>query len=234
MDQFASVMCRANHLMLLDCRTQEVQQIPFVDPAVTALVIDSRVKHQLSGGEYAERRRQCESAARKLGVASLRDARLPQLQARRRFLDDFEYRRARHVIGEIGRTAAAAAALRASNWSEVGRLMYQSHDSLRDDYEVSCRELDLLVDFARELGAGGGVIGSRMTGGGFGGCTVSLVESGKVNEVAAQLSEKYRSVTGIEPGVLITRPSRGAHVVRVDDSPQQDDIGGGLCSRGEE
>ena len=92
--------------------------------------------------------------------------------------------------------------------------MYASHDSLRDDYEVSCRELDLLVDFAREIGPSGGVIGSRMTGGGFGGCTVTLIETDKAENVAAQLLERYRDVTGIEASALTSRPARGAHVVR--------------------
>ncbi len=214
MDQFASVMCRADHLMLLDCRSQRVEHIPLLDPNITVLIVDTNVKHELSGGEYAERRRQCESAARELGVASLRDAKLPQLQARRRHLAPTEFRRARHVISEIARTVRAAAAMKAGDWPEVGRLMYASHDSLRDDYEVSCQELDLLVELARALGPNGGVIGSRMTGGGFGGCTVSLVETAKVEVVTGYLLNVYQEQTGIEPGGLISRPARGAHVIQ--------------------
>jgi galactokinase len=214
MDQFASVMGRADQLMLLDCRSQTIEQIPFfLDAGVTVLIVNTNVKHELSGSEYAERRAQCESAAHKLGVSSLRDARFPQLQVRRGALGEVEYRRAKHVLGEIARTVKAASSLKAGDWSEVGRLMYASHDSLRDDYEVSCRELDLLVDLAREIGPAGGVIGSRMTGGGFGGCTVSLVETAKLESILSRLLDRYRDETGIEAYALTSRPARGAHVV---------------------
>jgi galactokinase len=213
MDQFASAMGRADHFMLLDCRSQQVEHIPFLDQAITVLVVNTNVKHELSGSEYAERRAQCEAAARKLGVASLRDTRFPQLQARRQTLEEAGYRRARHVLTEIARTAKAAGAVKAGDWTEVGHLMYASHDSLRDDYEVSCRELDLLVHLAREIGPTGGVLGSRMTGGGFGGCTVTLVETAKIGAVAEQLIEQYRDATGIDATALTSRPARGAHVV---------------------
>ena len=214
MDQFASVMCQADHLMLLDCRSQRIEHIPLVDPNVTVLIVNTNVKHELSGGEYAQRRAQCEAAARKLGVASLRDATLSQLEAQRGQLDAIEFRRARHVVSAIERTLEAAAALTAGDWPRVGRLMYASHDSLRDDYEVSCPELDLLVNLAREIGAQGGVIGSRMTGGGFGGCTVSLVETSKIDGVSDYLTEHYQAEMGIEPTMLTSRPARGAHVVQ--------------------
>jgi galactokinase len=215
MDQFASVMCQAEHLMLLDCRSQQIEHIPLVDPNITVLIINSNVKHELTGGEYATRRAQCESAAGKLSVASLRDVTLLQLESRRGELDAVEFRRARHVIGEIGRTIEAAAALKSRDWPRVGRLMYASHDSLRDDYEVSCRELDLLVDLARQLGFDRGMIGSRMTGGGFGGCTVSLVETGKVDDVAQFITQLYREKTGIAATVLTSRPARGTHVISI-------------------
>jgi galactokinase len=199
--------------MPVDCRSQKVEHIPFTDPSVTVLIINTNVKHELSGGEYAERRGQCEAAARKLGVASLRDVSLAQLERHCDELDATEFRRARHAAGEIERTSAAADAVRANDWSEVGRLMYASHDSLRDDYEVSCRELDLLVDLAREVGTKSGVIGSRMTGGGFGGCTVTLVATDKVDAVAQHLATAYRAATRIEPTILTSRPARGAHVI---------------------
>ena len=190
------------------------EQIPLVDPAVTVLIMNTNVKHELSGGEYAERRGQCETASRKLGLRSLRGATLQQLEASSSKLEESEYRRARHAISEIERTVAAAAAFKTGNWAQVGELMAASHNSLRDDYEVSCRELDLLVELARTLGTRHGVIGSRMTGGGFGGCTVSLVETKQVNRVAELLSQSYRTETGVEPSVIISRPSRGAHIVR--------------------
>jgi galactokinase len=214
MDQFASVMCREKHLMLLDCRSQKVEHIPFTNPDVTVLIINTNVKHALSGGEYARRRAQCESAARKLGVPSLRDTTLDELAAHQSKLDPAEFRRARHAVGEIERTVDAASALQAGDWREVGQLMYASHDSLRNDYEVSCRELDLLVDLAREIGAQGGVIGSRMTGGGFGGCTVSLVETKQADAVADHIANAYRDATRIKPSLLTSRPARGAHIIR--------------------
>jgi galactokinase len=214
MDQFASVMCKADHLMLLDCRSQNIEQIAFTDPAITVLILNSNVKHELSDGEYAQRRLQCQAAARALGAESLRDVTLDQLKAAGSEMAMAEYRRARHVIGEIARTVEAARAIRASDWPRVGRLMYASHESLRDDYEVSCRELDLLVNAARKIGPAGGVIGSRMTGGGFGGSTVSLVETAKAQQVADQISEVYGRETGITATALTSRPSRGAHVVQ--------------------
>src|SRR5207253_478830 len=163
MDQFASVMCRPDHLMLLDCRSQQIEHVPFSDPNVTVLIINTNVKHELSGGEYGERRAQCESAAGKLGLVSLRDATLNQLE------------------------------------------------SLRDDYEVSCPELDLLVQLAHDRGPRHGVIGARMTGGGFGGCTVNLIETAQVDKIAKHLVASYQAATGIEPSVLTSRPARGAH-----------------------
>jgi galactokinase len=216
MDQFASTMCRADHVMLLDCRSQNIEHIPFTDPQVTVLIINTNVKHELSGGEYAERRGQCESAARKLGVTSLRDCSTKELAAKAPLLDQKEFARARHAVSEIARTIEAAAAVKAGDWPTVGQLMYRSHDSLRDDFEVSCAELDLLVDFAREIGPAGGVIGSRMTGGGFGGCTVSLVETAKVGRVSESLARKYLGKTGIEPTILTSRPARGAHIVQAN------------------
>jgi galactokinase len=213
MDQFASTMCRPDHLMLLDCRSRAIEQIPLVDPNVAVLIINTNVKHELTGGEYAERRGQCEAAAKKLGVNSLRDATLEMLEASRRALTDVEYRRARHAISEIARTTLTAAAIKAGDWQMAGKLMYESHASLRDDFEVSCPELDLLVTLAQEIGPAIGVFGARMTGGGFGGCTVSLVETGRVAAIAEKMSTQYERQTGIPPTVLTSRPARGAHVV---------------------
>jgi galactokinase len=218
MDQFASTLGRADHLMLLDCRSQQIEYIPFTDPKVTVLIANTKVKHALAGGEYAERRRQCESGARALGVSSLRDVTREQLEDWQNPLDAIEYRRARHVVTEINRTVEAAAAVKANDWPTAGRLMYESHESLRDDYEVSCDELDLLVELARNIGSPGGVIGSRMTGAGFGGCTVSLVETAKLEAIARTLDEDYRAQTGIEPDFLTTRPERGAHIMRQSES----------------
>jgi galactokinase len=215
MDQFSSVLCRENSLMLLDCRSQEVELVPFADPNLSVVIANTNVKHELTGGEYAQRRRECEQAAQELGVPLLRDARLDQLQQARGRLAEVVHRRARHVIGEIERTRAAASALRAGEWRTVGDLMYASHVSLRDDYEVSCKELDLLVEVARSLGPEGGIIGSRMTGGGFGGCTVSLVRTNAVPHVTEQLRRCYHEQTSIEPTIFATRPAQGAMVLPV-------------------
>jgi galactokinase len=213
MDQFSSMLCQTDHLMLLDCRNQQIEMIPFTDPDITVLVTNSNVKHELTGGEYAQRRRQCEAAANALGVASLRDVTMKQLEQSKPQLEVSHYQRARHVVGEIERTRQAADAIGHGAWDEVGRLMIASHASLRDDYQVSCKELDLLVDLALELGPSQGVIGSRMTGGGFGGCTVSLVRTGQVDHVANTMANRYQQQVGIEASPFTTRPARGAHMI---------------------
>ncbi len=214
MDQFSSVMGRRGHLMLLDCRAQQAEMVPMRDAEVSVLIVNSKVKHELSGSEYPERRSDCETVARQLGAVSLRDATLEQLEAAGDRISGARFRRARHVIGEIARTVNAAAAIRRGDWATVGQLMYASHASLRDDYEVSCEELDLLVEMARSLGPEGGVIGSRMTGGGFGGCTVSLVRTARAQEVRETLCRRYREKTGIEPEAFVSRPAQGAEVIR--------------------
>lgn len=213
MDQFSSVLCEAGHLMLLDCRDQQTKMVPLSDPNYTVLIINSNVKHELTGGEYAERRQQCEEAAKLLGVSSLRDATCTMLEESKGKLSDLQFRRARHVIGEIQRTEQAASALEKSDWDLVGELMFGSHQSLRDDFEVSCQELDILVDIASGIGHEGGVIGSRMTGGGFGGCTVSLVKTEHVEEIATKICSSYQEKTGIEPTAFSTPPAQGAMVL---------------------
>jgi galactokinase len=215
MDQFAAVFGVRDHLLLLDCRSQARVDVPFVDPTITVLIINSRVKHQLSDGNspYAERRAACEAAARALGVELLREVDESELQRARDLLPEAIYRRVRHVVAEIARTSEAAQAIGRGDWPQMGRLMYASHASLRDDFEVSCPELDLLVELARELGPAGGVVGSRMTGGGFGGCTVSLVHNDRAADVATHLHHEYRRRTGIEPELFVSRPAQGARML---------------------
>jgi galactokinase len=215
MDQFSSVLCEEDQLMLLDCRSQQVELVPFDDDSVSVVIANTNVKHELTGGEYAERRSTCEAAAKTLGVATLREAANGQFEASQDKLDPIQRRRSRHVISEIARTVAAANAVRENAWETMGELMYGSHASLRDDYEVSCAELDLLVEIAKTIGPAGGVIGSRMTGGGFGGCTVSLVRSAQVQPFTEQLATQYREKTQIEPSIFATRPSQGAMVLEV-------------------
>jgi len=215
MDQFISVMGKKDHLLLLDCRSRKPELVPISDPAVALLIVNTNVKHELTGGEYAKRRAQCEQAAKILGVPSLRDADVESLERARGNMDDIAYRRARHVIGEIERTLHAAEGVRASNWPSVGRLMYASHTSLRDDYEVSCAELDISVSIAQALGLEDGVFGCRMTGGGFGGCTVALVEAKKVSTISERIAKEYEERTKIKPSLFVSRPAAGASLVNV-------------------
>jgi galactokinase len=214
MDQFSSALGAPGKLLLIDCRTETAELVALDDPSVAVLVINTNVKHELTGSEYPERRSQCEQAARLLGVPALRDVSTRDLEGRKSELDPLLYRRARHVVGEIERTLQAAKALQAGDWPLVGQLMYASHASLRDDYEVSCPELDVLVELAQEIGSGGGVIGARMTGGGFGGCIVALVRSGREREIADRIGRGYKQRTGIEATAFVTRPARGAHIIQ--------------------
>lgn len=213
MDQFISTMAQPDAALLIDCRSHQTRTVPLTDPQVSVLIINTNVRHELSGGEYAQRRRQCESAARTLGVTALRDANLEQLETARTRLDDVTYRRARHVIGENRRTLDAAAAMAAGDWNAAGQRMFASHASLRDDFEVSCPELDLLVELAAGIGADGGVYGSRMTGGGFGGCTVSLVRTAAVERIRDDIAAAYRRRTGLDPAAFVSRPAGGAAVI---------------------
>jgi galactokinase len=195
---------------LLDCRSLESEPVPLDDPAVAVLVINSRVKHALADGAYAQRRAQCEAAAAALGVPALRDATLERLERARGAIDPVLYRRARHVISENERTTQAASAIRARDWRAAGRLMAASHESLRADYEVSCPELDWLVDCA---GGTPGVFGARMTGGGFGGCIVCLVRQETLDDVARQVTSAYHTRWTIEPSAFPVRAVAGAGLV---------------------
>jgi galactokinase len=214
MDQFISVMGKEDHILLLDCRSRETQLVPMKDPSVALLITNTNVKHELTGGEYAKRRAECEEAARILGVNSLREATPEKLEENRGQMTEVVYRRAKHVIGEIERTLHAAEGVRASNWATVGQLMYASHVSLRDDYEVSCPELDTVVDIAGKIGSDGGVYGCRMTGGGFGGCTVALVQADKIDSISQVIAAEYEKRTGIKPTLFVSRPAAGAQVVK--------------------
>ena len=213
MDQFISVMGLENHILLLDCRTRKTELVPMNDPSVALLITNTNVKHELTGGEYATRRSQCEKAAAALNLKSLRDADLAKLDVAKDKMDPVTYRRARHVIGEIERTTAAAKETKASNWTKVGELMYASHASLRDDYEVSCAELDAVVEIAQAIGQQGGVYGCRMTGGGFGGCTVALVRASAVQAISDRIASEYEKRTKIKPTLFVSRPAAGATVL---------------------
>lgn len=214
MDQLSSVFGEAGKLLLIDCRSETVELAPLDERNVEVLVVNSNVRHALIEGEYAERRSQCSAAARALGAPLLRDVSPEQLDAQAEKLEPILYRRARHVTSENERTRAAAEGLRKGQLEEVGQLMYESHNSLRNDYEVSCDELDVLVELARTIGVEGGVYGARMTGGGFGGCIVSLVATGAQRGVANRIVAGYDSAVGKQATPFITRPARGAHLVQ--------------------
>ncbi len=179
MDQFCIANARQDHVVYLDCRTVQAEHIPFEDPHVAVLIVDSHVSRKLRSGAYAERRSQCDEACRMLGINKLRDTSEDIVEAAKEALGDIPYRRAKHVTSEDSRTIEAVAAMRQKDWARFGELMYQSHDSLRHDFEVSCMELDTLVDLAKEIDSAGGIFGARMTGGGFGGCMVALIERDK-------------------------------------------------------
>ncbi len=213
MDQFASAFGKPNRLVLIDCRSGEPELVPFENPDLTVLISNTMVHHELSDGGYAARRRHTEEGLALLGKASWRDVTAADVQANWEKLGEPVNRRARHVVGEISRTIAAAAALARNDFETLGPLMAASHDSLRDDFEVSCSELDIMVGIARKIGRNGGVIGARMTGGGFGGSTVTLCESRKASEIASTLASEYEKATSIVPQILASRPSLGAHLI---------------------
>src|SRR5262249_4279177 len=208
MDQMIACHGRAQHALLLDTRSLEYELLPLPDD-VTVVVSNTMVKHNLSTTKYNTRRAECETAARTLG-RSLRDVTSSDLEKNRTTLAEDIYRRARHVVTENARVQCAAVALKNKNIDEFGRLMYESHRSLRDDYEVSCRELDIMVEIASSLDE---VVGARMTGGGFGGCTVNLVRRDRVEDFQLVLKERYGKATGLQPEVYVCGSGSGVEEV---------------------
>jgi len=213
MDQFAVVFGKRGHLLLIDCQSRERTLVPMRSDDVALLVVNTMVRHALSDGGYKSRRDDCHESARLLGVRELRDATPEVVQAAQALLPERLFRRARHVTTENRRTLAAVDALRSGDWLKLGALMHASHASLRDDYDVSCAELDAVVDAAGDLGPERGVYGCRMTGGGFGGCCVVLVRATQVAEVKEALRTRYHAATGIEPVVFATQPADGPAVL---------------------
>lgn len=213
MDQFASAFGQSNRIVMIDCQSGEPTLVPFENPDLTVIVANTCVEHELSDGGYASRRKATEDGLKIIGKASWRDVSLHDVQTAQDQMGDTIYRRSRHVVGEIQRTIDAAAALKANDFDQLGSLMYASHASLRDDFEVSCEELDIMVEIAQTLGRDGGVIGARMTGGGFGGSTVTLCESAKADAIIAHMRSQYQQRTGIEPEIFTSRPSEGARLL---------------------
>jgi len=214
MDQFISMNGKENHALLLDCRDLSFRLAPI--PADVALVIaNTMVKHSIAGGDYPTRRRESEAACAIInghrgGVPFLRDAMLEDLEKWGHEMEPKSYLRAKHVITEDLRTVAASEALLKGDMKEVGRLMAEAHISYSKDFEGSCEEADLMVELANQLP---GVIGARLTGGGFGGCTVNLVEQDKAQAFAEELGKRYAAKTGITPEIHICHASDGARQI---------------------
>ena len=207
MDQFIACNGRAGHALKLDCRSLEFELLP-IPSEVSIVVCNTMVRHAIAGGEYNQRRRQCEAAARMLGATVLRDVSLADFHRHEHQLGEVERKRARHVISENLRVAEFANALQQDDRAAIGPLMAESHRSLRDDFEVSCRELDIMVELAGRVE---GTLGARMTGGGFGGCTVNLVAEDAVERFREQVAREYEHATGRKPEIYVTRPADGAN-----------------------
>ncbi len=211
MDQMASALGRAGHALLIDCRSLETQAVP-VPKGASIVIMDTAKRRGLVDSEYAARREQCETAAEKLGVQALRDATLPQIEAARAQLGDVLYRRARHIVSENLRVRVTVMALRGNALKTVGQALRESHASLRDDYEVSCTELDAIVDIAN---AQPGCYGARMTGAGFGGCAVALVQNEAVDEFVKAVGPAYTAKTSLTPHIYVCQAAEGSGVERL-------------------
>ena len=217
MDQFVSLFGQAQRALLLDCRSLDYRLLPLPDN-VRLIICNTMVKHALASGAYNERREQCEAGVKVLArhfqnVTALRDATLEQLDKVKAELPEVVYRRCRHVITENARVLAAGEALEKGDLNQFGRFMAESHLSLRDDYEVSSEELDLMVEFARRVE---GVYGARMTGGGFGGSTVNLVAVERVEEFKDSVAQWYEEAMKIRPEIYVCNAANGAEEVRQD------------------
>jgi galactokinase len=211
MDQFISCFGQANHALLLDCRDLEYRLLKLAEQ-VRIVICNTKVKHELASGAYNRRRADCAAGVEYLrqylpGIHALRDVTLAELEHYGRNLPEVTFRRCRHVVTENERVLAAGEALQSGDLIEFGQLMVESHRSLRHDYEVSCRELDIMVEIAQKLR---GVFGARMTGGGFGGCTVNLVSADAVDRFHKTIAGEYEAATGLRPDIYVCGTADGA------------------------
>lgn len=209
MDQFASVFGKKDCLMRLDCRSLEFKYFPFKPVGYKLVLVNSQVKHELVDSPYNKRRESCERVAKTLGVETLRDADMSMLEAAKNQISDEDYKRAVYVIGEKQRVLDVCEALEKGDYETVGQRMYETHHGLSKDYEVSCEELDFLNDVAKECG----VTGSRIMGGGFGGCTINLVKEQLYDTFVQTAKTKFNEKYGIEPIIIDVVISDGAHKV---------------------
>jgi galactokinase len=212
MDQFVSCMGQEGFAVLLDCRSLEFKLVP-IPETVKFVICNTMVKHEHSGGEYNQRRRECEQGVEILsrfypGISALRDVSFEQLKAHSSDMPAIIYKRCLHVVQEDDRVLKTGQLFRDCDLDGVGQMMRESHVSMRDLYQISCRELDIMVESAEGLP---GYFGGRMTGGGFGGCTVNLVAANKTEIFREKIAERYRKQTGISPEIYICSPASGAH-----------------------
>jgi galactokinase len=216
MDQYISCCGVAGHALLIDCRSLESRHVA-IAPNLRLLIANSRVRHQHAGGEYNLRREACEEGVKLLSrylrpIQALRDVTPTQLEAKRRKLPELIYRRCRHIVTENARVLEAERALGSGDFVACGRAMNASHVSMRDDFEITCPEVDMLAGLAQNVK---GVYGSRMTGGGFGGCTISLLEEWAVDKASQMLTDGYRIGMGRDVDIFVCAPSDGARLVPV-------------------
>lgn len=215
MDQFISCLGQRGQALLIDCRSLDFESIPLLNPDLSLVVANTNVKHNLAESNYNQRRQECEMAVELLSqlagkdIKALRDVTPEELEQYKNLIDSTIYKRAEHVVHENQRVLKGVEALKENDLAQFGQLMYQSHQSLKDLYQVSCVELDLMVDLAQSVE---GVYGSRMTGGGFGGCTVSLVKKDHADEFVRFVGEKYFEQTGIQPEFYICNVVDGAEI----------------------
>lgn len=210
MDQFASVFGKKGNLMRLDCRSLEHEYFPFSPKDYSLVLVDSKVKHELKDSPYNKRRESCERVAKKLGIETLRDADMAALNAVKDEISEEDYRRAKFVIGEKDRVLAVCDALNRGDYDTVGKKMYETHEGLSKDYEVSCEELDFLNDIAKECG----VTGSRIMGGGFGGCTINLLPNDLIEKFEEKAVSEFKARYGHEPQIYEVVISDGARKLK--------------------
>jgi len=218
MDQYVSCLGQKNYALFIDCRSDDYELVPFKDHNYRIVICESKVQRGLVNSEYNKRREECKRATEffnhklKREIRALRDVTLDEYKKYQSQLPEVIARRARHIISENDRVQVGVKALREGNFSAFGQLMIESHQSLRDDYEVSCEELDLLVDLALKQE---GVLGARMTGAGFGGCTVNLLRREYIDVFEKTIKQEYKKNTGISPDIYVTPPAEGAKVLEL-------------------
>ncbi len=218
MDQYVSCLGQKNYVLFIDCRSNNYEPVPFKDHNYQIVICNSKIQRSLVNSEYNKRREECKIATKffkhklNLEIRALRDITIDEYKKYQGQLPEVIARRAKHVISENYRVQTGVEALREGNFLAFGQLMIESHQSLKDDYEVSCAELDLLVDLALKQE---GVLGARMTGAGFGGCTVNLLERDYVDTFKKSIKNEYKEITGINPDIYVTRPTEGAKVLEL-------------------